>query len=404
MENPRTTSYKGVKSATKLLLLPKFDVVKGFAFDYMHTILLGVTRTLTNKWLDSRNHKEPFYLGNKLKELDLEFLSVKVPFRTQRTTRSLTERKFWKANEWKTWLTVSPAVLKNYLDSKYYNHFMKLVEATYLLLQEIITNNEVNRAEDIMNQFVYSVSKIYGNSSCSFNIHILCHAAECVRNWGPVWCYSTFQFEHYNGVLMKYFNGTTQVPIQICRRICDLQEITKTSEQLFKNLTAKKFFYAILKSDKTASCSTVLDQFNFLGKKKTCQFQKQELDQFTKMFGAMPCEVYSYTKCLINQKLYSVDTSKSKSRCNSIVSSDEGKFFLLKDLNIAKCAANAFIPVARAAKICVKKNRQIYSVSKIETRTIVLNLSRITFVRYFILSNSSTINFIVPAPNWVEIE
>ena len=30
------------------------------------------------------------------------------------------------------------------------------------------------------------------------NIHLLSHIAECVRNWGPLWAYSCFQFEGMN--------------------------------------------------------------------------------------------------------------------------------------------------------------------------------------------------------------
>jgi hypothetical protein len=47
---------------------------------------------------------------------------------------------------------------------------------------------------------------------CTYNVHLLLHAAECVSNWGPLSKYSTFQFENYNGILLNYFQGTQKVP------------------------------------------------------------------------------------------------------------------------------------------------------------------------------------------------
>jgi hypothetical protein len=46
-------------NASRLLLLPDFDIVCGFAVDYMHCVLLGVTRTLSSLGFDSEHHNEP---------------------------------------------------------------------------------------------------------------------------------------------------------------------------------------------------------------------------------------------------------------------------------------------------------------------------------------------------------
>jgi len=59
----KTECCFGIKLASKLILFPKFDIVNGFVFDYMHTCLLGISRTFTNMWLDSKNHSQPYYIG-----------------------------------------------------------------------------------------------------------------------------------------------------------------------------------------------------------------------------------------------------------------------------------------------------------------------------------------------------
>ena len=33
------------------------------------------------------------------------------------------------------------------------------------------------------------------------NVHLLCHLVDCVTNWGPLWAYSCFTFESFNGQL-----------------------------------------------------------------------------------------------------------------------------------------------------------------------------------------------------------
>lgn len=50
------TCVKGVKGPSPLMLLTFFNIILGFAFDYMHGILLGVSRQLTTLWFDSKYH------------------------------------------------------------------------------------------------------------------------------------------------------------------------------------------------------------------------------------------------------------------------------------------------------------------------------------------------------------
>lgn len=53
----RTISY-GVKGPSVLMLLPIFDITSSFTPDYLHAVLLGVTKTFTDARLNSSNHKK----------------------------------------------------------------------------------------------------------------------------------------------------------------------------------------------------------------------------------------------------------------------------------------------------------------------------------------------------------
>jgi hypothetical protein len=78
--------------------------VDGFVVDYMHTALLGVLKTYTLMLIDSKNHKEPYYLGSLAQQkINVALLRCKVPSEVNRPTRDLKDVAYWKANEWKSW-------------------------------------------------------------------------------------------------------------------------------------------------------------------------------------------------------------------------------------------------------------------------------------------------------------
>ncbi|CAG7827149.1 unnamed protein product [Allacma fusca] len=73
------SSFHGIKEATPLLLLKTFDIVNGFTFDYMHTVELGASRYFANAWLDSRNHNKPFYIGDRINEINANLVAWRIP-------------------------------------------------------------------------------------------------------------------------------------------------------------------------------------------------------------------------------------------------------------------------------------------------------------------------------------
>ena len=73
MEAMRTgTAINGVLGISPLA--DSLDLVNSVPVDYMHPVLEGVTRMLINLWFNSSNHRSPFYLGNKISEIDAVLL------------------------------------------------------------------------------------------------------------------------------------------------------------------------------------------------------------------------------------------------------------------------------------------------------------------------------------------
>lgn len=75
-------------------------------------------------------------------------------------------------------------------------------------------------------KFVSDFEKLYGCENITFNVHLLTHMVESVRQLGPLWSQSTFSFEGNNGTLVRYVKGTSSVLKQIAKRyslVCSLR-------------------------------------------------------------------------------------------------------------------------------------------------------------------------------------
>lgn len=79
----------GVKRPSWLSVVPGYNMIEGDTVDYMHCVLLGVTKMLLKLWFDSVHSKELWYCGNKIEEADLKLLQIKPPCSINRTPRSI---------------------------------------------------------------------------------------------------------------------------------------------------------------------------------------------------------------------------------------------------------------------------------------------------------------------------
>ncbi|KAG0420800.1 hypothetical protein HPB47_003288 [Ixodes persulcatus] len=141
----------GVKGLSPLARLPHFDLVWGFSVDYMHSVLLGVTRIFTDYLFNSTNCREDFYLGSPsiVATVNQRLLSIRPPHTMTRLPRHVGDRCFWKASEWRLWLLfyVLPCTL-GILKQRYWKHLRCLVEAIHMLLSEELTPRMLETAVD----------------------------------------------------------------------------------------------------------------------------------------------------------------------------------------------------------------------------------------------------------------
>ena len=95
----------GVKGPSWLSTIPNYNIIQGNVIDYMHCVLLGVTKMLLQLWFDSKHSRELWYCGDKIEEADSKLLQIKPPINITRVPRSIqNHRSYWKASECHSWL------------------------------------------------------------------------------------------------------------------------------------------------------------------------------------------------------------------------------------------------------------------------------------------------------------
>lgn len=183
----------------------------------MHCVHLGLMKKLFNLWLDTKNHKMPWYMKKKNQDiLNKRLLNIKPVSEILRKPKSIFSKGDFKANEFRSLLLFYlPFALPGLLEHKYVKHFRLLSSAIYVLSKQKISSEEIEIARDQLNEFVDSFETLYGQSNVTINTHLIRHLAESVINLGPLWAHCAYSFEANNGVVAKGNTCTNDIVHQL---------------------------------------------------------------------------------------------------------------------------------------------------------------------------------------------
>lgn len=95
---------------------------------------------------------------------------------------------------------------------------LKLIGAVHILCRNQIKRSELQRARELLEEFVDEYEEIYGHINMVFNVHLLLHTTDCVQKNGPLFAYSNYCFEDNIGHLISFVRGPTDVLAQIVDR------------------------------------------------------------------------------------------------------------------------------------------------------------------------------------------
>lgn len=97
-------TVRGVKDVFPLINLPFFDIAQEFVPDYMHCVLLGVTKQFSKLWLESFGMEYNIGSPQVLHLINSRLAKINLRQYISRLPRSLNEQKHWKGAEWRCWL------------------------------------------------------------------------------------------------------------------------------------------------------------------------------------------------------------------------------------------------------------------------------------------------------------
>ena len=179
-------SVFGIKGPSWLATIPNYDLLCGNVIDYMHCVLLGVTKMLLKLWFDSENSKELWCCGSQVKEADCKLLQIKPPSTITRVPRSIQHhRHYWKAS-YRTWLLFySIPVMLNILPNQYLAHHMLLVESIFILLQHSVYPAKIIKAENMIKHYCFIMEAYYSKrcmtTNCFTYLSVLTTMDHCLR-------------------------------------------------------------------------------------------------------------------------------------------------------------------------------------------------------------------------------
>ena len=313
---------KGFKGVSGLAVMDSLDLVKGIVPDYMHCLLLGIAKTMMNKWFSSVQSGEDYFIGKHLKKISKRLGCIKPPDFIERLPRDL-EKHYsnFKATEIQAWLLFYGILcLNGILPDRLLEQFAQLSEATHILLQDRIEEEELQRAEELLQEFYRSFGEIYGPGSCGLNVHNAgLHMTWYVRQLGPLWAWNCFGFEDSNAMLLQSVHGTGCV----MRQIMKLQQAQAILRRDHHGIHRKEQKWN--KTTTAANCCIAGTP------KRFCELDADILDNELDRHGLNKTALRKVTRVLRDgQKFYAEEYSRMQKRICHAVLLTGGRMGLVK--------------------------------------------------------------------------
>ena len=299
----------GIKGPSWFAGLNSYDIINGTAIDYMHGLCLGVMKTLLNLWFAPENSSKPFSISEQVTKADKRLLQIHPPLEIGRTPRSIEHhRKYWKASELRSFLLYyGVPVLFGLLDANYFQHFAVLSHVAFILLQDSISELQLQNCERLLEYFCFMFPYLYELRYQTINVHNLLHLPQAVRELGPLWTHSCFDFEDKNGYILKMLHGTQNVSSQIVTAVSFVQNLPQMIESLHKSNSAAAIFHQSLTGSLQSSQQTqIMYNIFALGARAPRELSEDEFSALADELGYIPDSrtVLAYTRMKKGKEIF----------------------------------------------------------------------------------------------------
>ena len=226
-------------------------LVTHFVLDYMHLVLLGVTRKLMYLWLEGEKkvEKKTYRIKpSSAKQISFNLCACieSCPLEFARKPRSLNNFKMFKATEWRTFLLYTGMVaLKGIVKRNIYKNFLLLLSFMRVHLNSSYCADTSYRkhARKMVKAFICQYRELYGAKNVVYNVHNLIHIHRDSKEYGSLDTVSAFNFENYLQNYKRMIRHGHNTMQQLIRRIDEERRFAIHTGHLFSSATAKKYFH-----------------------------------------------------------------------------------------------------------------------------------------------------------------
>ena len=328
---------RGIKGPSFLQCLSYYDLVNGTCIDYMHGVLLGVTKLLMSLWFLPEHNGKPFSLSSSVMIVDKYLGNLKPPNSITRLPRSIKDHlKYWKASEFRSWLLYfSLPVLRGLQKEDYFQHYLLFVNAIFILLQDSIALTDISKAEALLTHFCCVFAALYGDRYMTCNVHQLLHLPEMVVQMGPLWAYSCFSFENANGNVLNFFNGTQNVDFQIVETVTLLQMLPQLRTQFLRPNSQEDLLYQAMKGTLDRNDFNLQDNIFMVGGSGKRKLSVKEMEAVSQYLGHIPQHYITFNRIRIGSEIFHSRSYKRVHARNSFTIASRQKNGEIKIFQVA---------------------------------------------------------------------
>ena len=318
----------GIKGYCFLQNIQSFDVVKSNIFDYMHSICLGVFKSLINLLFFASSSMN--FFRRQTAQFDRTIKSIKFPSQIVKSAPLLSNHGLWQAKDYRNFFLFVFPILFDGDNSAPVQCVMTLRRGMLLVLGPLNDSVLTNCKNDFEN-FLLSFKNLFGEHHVTPNFHDLVHLPDMAKSCNSITGFSGFNFEHINGRLARLCHGNKRFDIQIARKLDAIMSIEHPDQN---DSSPFAVFLKSLHSGKKWKCSFFINsQVQIVGKTRRLH---NVSDSLQSLFSG--ATVYFSSRMILNSKKISVasyDASKKFSN-SSFISSDFSTFLSLENIYFQK--------------------------------------------------------------------
>lgn len=229
-------------------------LVTHFVLDYMHLVLLGVTRRLLYLWVEGEKNERIQDRKYRISQGAVRILSDRFtsfiescPKEFARKPRSLVNFRMFKATEFRTMLLYTGVVAfkSHVIKRNVYQNFLLLSCAMRIYLSSVYCKDRAYRkhARIALKRFVEHYREIYGASKVVYNVHNLIHLHNDSKIYGNLESVSAFPFENFLQTFKRMIRHGHHTMQQLIRRLDEQRRYTACPEEMFPSETKKRYLH-----------------------------------------------------------------------------------------------------------------------------------------------------------------